>query len=76
MTECCNNCRLKMRLEKSDYSQGGCIHTDYDGYACLAFANEGVVCHMVGNNPDTGICEMFTAKKSNKAFENEPSRER
>ena len=38
MNECCDTCNKKMKLIKLDYSQGGCIHTDYDGFACLALA--------------------------------------
>ena len=60
---CCSNCRHKMKLTKFDYSQGGCKHTEYEGFACTAFASEGEIIHMVGMNPDTGMCEMFGEKK-------------
>ena len=60
MKECCNTCELKKKLVKLDYSQGGCIHTDYEGFACLALAFEGEVAHMVGDNPETGMCEMYS----------------
>lgn len=59
MKECCDNCKLKKDLVKFDYSQGGCIHTDYDGFACLGFAYEGIVSHMVGCDPSTSMCEAF-----------------
>lgn len=59
MKECCNTCRLKKKLVKFDYSHGGCIHTDYEGFACLAFAYEGEVVHMVGGDPELGKCEMY-----------------
>ena len=58
----CTNCRLKLRLEKYDYSKGGCKHTPKDGYICLAFANEGLAVQMVGINPEDGGCEMFAPK--------------
>ena len=63
MKECSNTCRFNKRLLKWDYSQGGCIHTDYDGYACLALSFEDVVVHMVGVDPETGMCEMHSPKK-------------
>lgn len=63
MKECCNTCRLKKKLVKFDYSQGGCIHTDYDGFACLALAFEGEVVHMVGSYPEEDVCEMYSPKE-------------
>ena len=56
---CCNNCKYKMELIKFDYSRGGCEHTPYDGFACVALIHDGVVTHMVGIDPDSGMCEMF-----------------
>lgn len=69
MKECCNTCKLKKKLVKFDYSQGGCIHTDYDGYACLALAFEDEVVHMVGHNPELGMCEMYSPREQNKPCE-------
>lgn len=66
MKECCNTCRLKLSLKKYDYSRGGCIHTDYDGYCCLAFGFEGLAVHMVGCDPDTSICEMYSPRRDDK----------
>ena len=60
INQCCNTCKHKMKLEKWDYSQGGCIHTDYDGFACTAFGYEGVIIHNVGGNPAKGMCECYT----------------
>ena len=60
MKECCNTGKLKKKLVKFDYSHGGCIHTDYDGYACLALAFEDVIVHMVGGDPAHGMCEMYS----------------
>lgn len=51
-----------MKLVKYDYSKGGCTHTDHDGFACLAFASEGQVTHMVGVRPETAHCEMFAER--------------
>ena len=64
MEKCCNTCGLKKKLVKFDYSQGGCIHTDYDGYACLAFTSDNEVIHMVGHNPELGMCEMYSPKEN------------
>ena len=64
MIESCDYCVRKMKLVKFDYSKGGCVHTDYDGYACLAFAHEGVVVHMVGI--ENGTCEMYQPRKETK----------
>ena len=63
MNECCDTCNKKMKLIKLDYSQGGCIHTDYDGFACLALASDGEVDHMVGLDSSVGRCEMYAPDK-------------
>lgn len=59
----CNDCKYKLNLERYDYSQGGCTHSDEDGYVCMAFNDEGIAIHMIGLNPnvDDG-CEMYNAK--------------
>ncbi len=62
MSDCCENCKHNLKLVKYDYSKGGCIHTDYDGYAYMAFASEGQVTHMVGIRPETAHCEMFAER--------------
>lgn len=62
--ECCAKCKHLKDLIKYDYSKGGCTHITYTGFACTAFAFEGVVTHMVGLNADTGMCEMFTERES------------
>ena len=63
--ECCNNCKYRCKLEKWDYSQGGCKHSDYEGFACVVFADESFVPHMVGIPGDGpyDLCEMFTPKE-------------
>ena len=58
----CTECKLKLRLEECDFSKRGCLHIPKDGYICLAFAHEGLAVHMIGVNPETGGCEMFTPK--------------
>lgn len=40
MNECCATCKLNLRIEKLDYSKGGCTHTWPEGYICLAFLRE------------------------------------
>ena len=60
---CCTNCRLKLDLEKADYSKGGCTHSMYEGYCCLAFSDEGLAVHMYGTDPAYGRCECFTPKE-------------
>lgn len=63
MKECCANCRSQFRLVKSDYSNGGCEHTDMDGYICMAFADERQAVWMVGLNAETALCEVFEPKE-------------
>ena len=58
-TECCDNCKLKLKLKKADYSKGGCEDTYMDGYACMVFADEGVVTWMVGCDPNKERCECY-----------------
>ena len=55
--ESCVNCGNRYKVEKCDYSQGGCIHTNMDGFICMAFADEGVACYMVGLKD--GRCECW-----------------
>ena len=57
--ESCANCKQLKDLIKYDYSNGGCVHIPYTGFACTAFGSEGVITHMIGLNPNTGYCEMF-----------------
>lgn len=60
--ECCANCALCMVLKKQDYTKGGCTETDMDGYACLVFKDEGIICWMLGVDKGVGMCEMYTPK--------------
>ena len=57
--ECCATCTLKYRIEKMDYSKGGCEHSDPDGFICMAFSSEGLACWIVGNDPKQGMCECY-----------------
>lgn len=61
--ECCTTCNKHMILQLNDYSQGGCQHRDCEGFACLAFADEGIVKHMIGVDADNGMCEMYYPRK-------------
>lgn len=63
MSESCGNCAYCYRLKKLDYSQGGCIHTNMDGYICMAFADEGITYWMVGNDLNSDMCEAYTPKE-------------
>ena len=59
---CCSTCRMYYRLTKFDYSRGGCKHSDAEGFACLAYGYEGVAIWMIGNNPDTEVCEVYSPR--------------
>lgn len=63
MNEHCGNCARCYRLEKLDYTQGGCIKTGMDGFICMAFADEGIACWMVGTDLDSGMCECYEPKE-------------
>lgn len=55
----CEECRHCYKARKSDYSRGGCQHSEMEGFICMAFADEGIAEWMVGLNGRWGICEMF-----------------
>ena len=57
------DCIFRMKATKFDYSQGGCKHTDMDGFICLAFASEREAVWMVGL-PNGCMCEMYTNKEA------------
>lgn len=63
MNECCANCGKRYKLTKFDYSNGGCEHTDMDGYICMAFAEEGNAVWMVGCNENLELCECYVQKE-------------
>lgn len=63
MNECCSNCRLRFGLTKFDYSQGGCKHTNMDGYICMAFSDERQAVWMVGEDPEKAMCECYMPLK-------------
>lgn len=58
---CCLNCANRKRLEKLDYTDDGCKHTNMRGFACIAFSNEGEIDWMIGTNH--GMCERWIEKK-------------
>ena len=66
MKECCNNCALMYEAQKTDFTK---LNTDehidskLEGYICMAFAFERVATWMIGSDPNTGMCEMYTPKK-------------
>ena len=60
----CDTCKYKRLLVKWDYTHGGCKHTDYPGYACTALAHEGVIIHMIGNDPQKEFCEMYAERRT------------
>lgn len=59
MTECCRTCRHRLDIKKWDYSHGGCVHEDVDGFVCTCFTDEGVAIWQVGTDIDTGFCECY-----------------
>jgi len=59
MMERKTDCIFRLRATKFDYSQGGCKHTDMEGFICAAFAkSDGEAIWMVGL-PDGCMCEMY-----------------
>lgn len=64
MSEYCATCKHRYNLKKLDYSNGGCVDTDMTGYICMAFADENIACWMVGQNEQTGMCEVYERKQS------------
>lgn len=62
MKECCATCKRNLKIEKLDYSEGGCKHSHPEGFICLAFAYEGVASWMVGSDPENEMCEVYAPK--------------
>ena len=62
MQECCETCRNNLQLERWDYTKPNVPKEEMDGYVCLAFASEGLAVQMIGSDPETGRCEMFSQK--------------
>ena len=62
MNENCGTCKYRKKLVKFDYSGMGCEHTNYEGFACLAFVSEDVVVHHVGEEAEEGMCEVYTPR--------------
>ena len=55
------DCIFRLKATKFDYSQGGCKHTDMDGFICTAFASEGKAVWMVGL-PNGCMCDMYSPR--------------
>ncbi len=62
MKECCANCGRKYKLTKFDYSMGGCLHTEMDGFVCMAFSDEKQAVWMIGIHENIDMCECFVPK--------------
>lgn len=65
MNECCATCRHRYDLERLDYSNGGCEHTEMDGYICMAFADERQAVWIIRTYPLEEICECYKARREN-----------
>ena len=63
MKKCCANCKFKFDLKILDYSNGGCRHSDADGFICMNFEDEGIAMHMIGLDENTGSCEAYSSRK-------------
>lgn len=58
--ECCENCKFCKDIEIFDYkSDGGCDHIRAEGFACLAYTDDGTVIHMKNVDKSIERCEMF-----------------
>ena len=55
----CNNCIFMKKLVRMDFSKVGCLHTDYDGYACMGSLGDGEITHIVGIDPDQSMCDRW-----------------
>ena len=67
LKECCANCVLMYEAHKTDYNKLGTdedIDSKIDGYICMAFAFERVANLMIGSDPNTGMCEMYTERSA------------
>ena len=73
--ESCATCRCSLDIELCDYSQGGCIHSDVEGYICTAFEREGYAMWMKGNNRNTGMCECYTPLTKVEAYKRQKCKE-
>lgn len=59
MKHCCATCANQYIIERLDYTEEGCQHSYENGFACGAVLDEGIMYHMVGNDPNVGNCEMW-----------------
>ena len=63
MTECCSTCNKQFILHQHDYSENGYNLSVESGYVCAGFAHEGIMVHMIGADPKTAQCEMWSERK-------------
>ena len=66
MKACCATCAFRYDLQKTDFTKlktAEPIDTDLEGYICMGFAYERVAIWLVGNDPQKGICEMYSPIK-------------
>ena len=80
MYECCANCKLHFQVVKFDYSQGGCKHSEMDGFICMAFATPEsgeppVAIWMVGSDDKRDMCECFMPRGEKIDFGSEKENE-
>ena len=61
--KCCATCKFNKRIEILDYTNGGCVHSKPQGFACIVFLDEGTVNHMIGLDVNIGICECYIKKE-------------
>ena len=62
----CWNCANRKWIERWDYTDvkhQGVPKIAEEGFACLGFADEGIVAKMVGLNENTEYCEMWKEKR-------------
>lgn len=57
---CCANCKSCFHLKLHDHALIGCIHSDQDGFICMAFSDERTAIWQKGLDPFTNYCEEYT----------------
>ena len=65
MKECCNTCARQYKAHKTDFTKLRItepIDSEIDGYICMAFADERIAVLIVGNDPDSAFCEVYTPR--------------
>lgn len=62
MNECCATCKRWIKLVMFDFSHGGYERHDM-GHCCTAFADEGKITWIVGNDAEHDMCEAYEPKE-------------